>query len=146
MTMNGGSAGAGSGAGKAKAVASSGSRVLVIEDESSVATFVRLALERHGYEVTSSSSGVEGLQLLARQDFRGVISDFRTPGGITGADVHDWLRRHKPEMASRVIFITGDTASDETISMLAAAGTPCVEKPFRLHQLMKAVEKTIGKP
>jgi DNA-binding response OmpR family regulator len=122
------------------------SHILVIEDESSVATFVRLALERNGYQVTSSSSGVEGLQLLARQDFRGVISDFRTPGGITGADVHDWLRRHRPEMASRVIFITGDTASDETISMLAAAGTPCVEKPFRLHQLMEAVEKTIGKP
>src|SRR5271156_1743057 len=122
------------------------SHILVIEDESSVATFVRLALERHGYQVTSSSSGVEGLQLLARQDFRGVISDFRTPGGITGADVHDWLRRHRPEMASRVIFITGDTASDETIAMLAAAGTPCVEKPFRLHQLMEAVEKTIGKP
>jgi DNA-binding response OmpR family regulator len=125
---------------------SSSSHILVIEDESSVATFVRLALERNGYQVTSSSSGVEGLQLLARQDFRGVISDFRTPGGITGADVHDWLRRHRPEMASRVIFITGDTASDETISMLAAAGTPCVEKPFRLHQLMEAVEKTIGKP
>jgi DNA-binding response OmpR family regulator len=134
------------GASKPRAAACAGSRILVIEDETSVATFVRLALERNGYEVTSSSSGVEGLQLLARQDFRGVISDFRTPGGITGADVHDWLRRHKPEMASRVIFITGDTASDETISMLAAAGTPCVEKPFRLHQLMKAVEKTIGKP
>ncbi len=137
---------AGSGVGQAKAAASASSRILVIEDEASVATFVRLALERNGYEVTSASSGVEGLQLLARQDFRGVISDFRTPGGITGADVHDWLRRHKPEMASRVIFITGDTASDETISMLAAAGTPCVEKPFRLHELMKAVEKTIGKP
>jgi DNA-binding response OmpR family regulator len=137
---------AGSGVGKAKATASASSRILVIEDEASVATFVRLALERNGYEVASASSGVEGLQLLARQDFRGVISDFRTPGGITGADVHDWLRRHKPEMASRVIFITGDTASDETISMLAAAGTPCVEKPFRLHELIKAVEKTIGKP
>jgi DNA-binding response OmpR family regulator len=122
------------------------SRILVIEDESSVATFVRIALERNGYEVTSSPSGVEGLRLLATQDFHGVISDFRTPGGITGADVHDWLRRHRPEMAGRVIFITGDTASDETIAMLAAAGTPCVEKPFRLHQLMAAVEKTIGKP
>jgi DNA-binding response OmpR family regulator len=136
----------GDGLSKSNASPSTSSRILVIEDEASVATFVRLALERNGYHVTSSSSGVEGLQLLARQDFRGVISDFRTPGGITGADVHDWLRRHRPEMASRVIFITGDTASDETISMLAAAGTPCVEKPFRLHQLMEAVEKTIGKP
>ena len=121
-------------------------RILVIEDEPSVAAFLRTALERRGYEVTSSSSAVEGLRLLALYDFRGVISDFRTPGGITGSDVHDWLVRHRPEMASRIIFITGDTASDETIALLALAGTPCVEKPFRVQQLMDAVEKTIGKP
>jgi len=41
------------------------SHILVIEDEPSVAAFVRAALERHGYEVTSSSSAVEGLRLLA---------------------------------------------------------------------------------
>lgn len=121
-------------------------RILVIEDEPSVAAFLRTALERHGYQVTSSSSAGEGLRLLALHDFRGVISDFRTPGGITGSDVHDWLVRHRPEMASRIIFITGDTASDETIALLALAGTPCVEKPFRVQQLMDAVEKTIGKP
>ncbi|MGC1169117.1 MAG: response regulator, partial [Candidatus Acidiferrales bacterium] len=119
-------------------------RILVIEDESSVAAFLRTALERRGYEVTASSSAVEGLRLLALHDFRGVISDFRTPGGITGSDVHDWLVRHRPEMASRIIFITGDTASDETIALLALAGTPCVEKPFRVQQLMDAVEQTIG--
>jgi DNA-binding response OmpR family regulator len=121
-------------------------RILVIEDEPSVAAFLRTALERRGYEVISSSSAVEGLRLLALYDFRGVISDFRTPGGITGSDVHDWLVRHRPKMASRIIFITGDTASDETIALLALAGTPCVEKPFRVQQLMDAVEKTIGKP
>jgi len=47
-------------------------------------------------------------------------------------------------LASRIIFITGDTASAETVALLAQNGTPCVEKPFRVHQLMAAVEKTIG--
>jgi CheY-like chemotaxis protein len=75
-----------------------------------------------------------------------VISDFRTPGGISGADVQDWLRRHRPELAAKIVFITGDTASEETAALLAQAGTPCVEKPFRVHQLMAAVEKTIGRP
>jgi DNA-binding NtrC family response regulator len=107
---------------------------------------MRIALERRGYEVVPSSSAAEGLEVLAHGDFCGVISDFRTPGGITGADVHDWIRRHRPELASRVVFITGDTASDETIALLARSGTPCVEKPFRVHQLMAVVEKTIGKP
>ena len=121
-------------------------RILLIEDEPSVTAFLRAALERRGYEVVPSPSAANGLRLLATSDFHGVISDFRTPGGINGADVHDWLRRHRPELASRIIFITGDTASDETIALLAQAGTPCVEKPFRVHQLMAAVEKTLGKP
>jgi DNA-binding response OmpR family regulator len=123
-----------------------GTRILLIEDEPSVAQFLRTALERRGYEVVASASAADGLQLLASGDFRGVISDFRTPGGINGADVQDWLRRHPPELASRIIFITGDTASEETSALLAQAGTPCVEKPFRVHQLMAAVEKTIGRP
>lgn len=120
--------------------------ILLIEDERSVAAFVRMALERQGYEVVLSKSAAEGLQLLASGDFRGVISDFRTPGGITGADVRDWIRRHRPELESRVVFITGDTASDETLALLARAGTPCVAKPFRIKQLLTAVQETIGQP
>ncbi|MFZ3201451.1 MAG: response regulator [Candidatus Acidiferrales bacterium] len=131
--------------GSSQAVAAR-SRILLIEDEPSVAAFLRTALERRGYEVISSPSAAEGLQLLGSQNFHGVISDFRTPGGINGADVHDWLRRHRPALATRIIFITGDTASQETAALLAQAGTPCVEKPFRIHQLMAAVENTIGKP
>ena len=121
-------------------------RILLIEDEPSVAAFLRTALERRGYAVVPSPSAAGGLQLLAAGEFHGVISDFRTPGAINGADVHDWLRRHRPELAARLVFITGDTASDETLALLARAGTPCIEKPFRIHQLLAAVEKAIGKP
>lgn len=121
-------------------------RILVIEDEPSVMAFLRAALERRGYAVISSPTAAQGLELLASGDFCGVISDFRTPGGVTGADVHDWLTRNRPDLAARIIFITGDTASAETIALLAHSGTPCVEKPFRVHQLMDAVERTIGKP
>ncbi|MFZ0617810.1 MAG: response regulator [Candidatus Acidiferrales bacterium] len=121
-------------------------RILLIEDEASVAAFLRVALERRGYEVVPAGSAAEGLEKLAAEEFGGVISDFRTPGRMTGADVHDWLLNNRPELSARIIFITGDTASDETLTLLARSGTPCVEKPFRVHQLMDAVEKTIGRP
>ena len=121
-------------------------KILLIEDEPSVAAFLRTALERRGYSVVPSSSAAAGLRLLATGQFQGVISDFRTPGVVNGGDVHDWLQRHRPELAARVVFITGDTASSETLALLARAGTPCIEKPFRIHQLLAVVEKTIGKP
>jgi DNA-binding NtrC family response regulator len=120
--------------------------ILVIEDEPSVSAFLRAALERNGYAVVPSASGAEGLELLATRQFRGVISDIRTPGGVNGADVHAWILRHRPELCSRLIFITGDLANSETVALLKQSGTPCVEKPFRVRQLISLVEQTLGKP
>ncbi|HXY15239.1 MAG TPA: response regulator [Terriglobales bacterium] len=119
--------------------------VLLIEDESAVMAYVRTALERHGYQVVCTDSGAKGLQLLSSGDFLGVISDMRTPGGVDGADVHAWLLSHRPELAGRIVFITGDIANEDTAATLRRTGAPCVEKPFRVQQFISVVEKTIGK-
>jgi len=119
--------------------------VLLIEDESAVMAYVRTALEHSGYQVVCSESGAEGLRLLEQRDFLGVVSDMRTPGGVDGAGVHAWLSEHRPELASRVVFITGDIANEDTVATLRRTGAPCVEKPFRVQQFISVVEKTIGK-
>jgi len=119
--------------------------ILLIEDEPAVMEFVRAALERGGYAVVSAPSGAEGLRLLESQNFLGVVSDMRTPGGVDGADVHAWLTRHRPELARRTVFITGDLANEETVATLRRTGTPCVEKPFRVQQFIAVVQQTIGK-
>jgi CheY-like chemotaxis protein len=119
--------------------------VLLIEDEPAVMAYVRAALERSGYSVVCTESGVEGLRLLASEKFLGVVSDMRTPGGVDGADVHAWLARNCPELAQRIVFITGDIANDDTVATLRKTGAPCVEKPFRVQQFISVVEKTMGK-
>jgi len=119
--------------------------VLLIEDESAVMAYVRTALERHGYAVVCTESGAEGLQLLESGNFLGVVSDMRTPGGVDGADVHAWLSQHRPELASRIVFITGDIANEDTVAVLRKTGAPCVEKPFRVQQFIAVVEDTLGK-
>lgn len=120
--------------------------ILVIEDERSVSAFVRAALERRGYTVVEASSGVAGIQQLQEGSFAGVISDIRMPGSINGADVHDWIRKNRPDLTSRIILISGDTANSETQNLLASSPTPCLEKPFRVQKLISIVEKTFGKP
>jgi two-component system NtrC family sensor kinase len=119
--------------------------VLLIEDESAVMAYVRTALERHGYTVVGTDSGAEGLRLLESGEFLGVVSDMRTPGGVDGADVHSWLTRNRPELADRIVFITGDIANEDTAATLRKTGAPCVEKPFRVREFIEVVEKTIGK-
>src|SRR6266545_5152533 len=117
--------------------------LLVIEDEPSVMSYIKVALERRGYTVCGAKCGADALELLAEYEFAGIISDMRTPGGVDGADVHRWLELHKPEMAARLIFITGDTVNDETAATLRRTGAPYIEKPFRVHQLIDMVEQTI---
>src|ERR1043166_1844776 len=79
--------------------------ILLIEDEPSVTAFIRAALERRGYRVVPASSGAEGLECLSNGRFGGVISDIRMPGSVNGAEVHEWIRLHRPELQQRVILI-----------------------------------------
>ena len=119
--------------------------VLLIEDEPAVMAYVCAALERNGYSVVCAGSGAEGLRMLETGNFLGVVSDMRTPGGVDGADVHAWLASNRPDLASRLVLITGDIANEETVATLNRTGAPCVEKPFRVQQFISVVEQTMGK-
>ncbi len=124
---------------------SAGAPVLLIEDEPAVMEFVRSALERNGYKVVCAESGAHALRLLTGGDFHGIVSDMRTPGGVDGAQVHAWISANRPELASKLVFITGDIANEETAATLRRTGAPCVEKPFRVQQFIAVVEKTMGR-
>ncbi len=119
--------------------------LLLIEDEPAVMSFVQRALERGGYKVVGANSGSHALELLAVQQFCGIISDMRTPGNVSGGGVYQWLKQHRPELAKRIVFITGDIVNEDTVAILKETGAPCVEKPFRVQDLLNIVETTIGK-
>src|SRR3979490_1808791 len=119
--------------------------VLLIEDEPAVMAYVRAALERSGYQEVTRAWGADALSLLAGGEFQGIVSDMRTPGGVDGAQVHAWIADHRPELASKVVFITGDIANEETVATLQKTGAPCLEKPFLVQQFISVVEKTMGR-
>jgi len=119
--------------------------VLLIEDEPAVMAYVQAALERSGYPVVCCESGADALRLLASGSFLGVVSDMRTPGGVDGGQVYAWIKRHRPDLSERLVFITGDIANEETVATLRETGAPCVEKPFRVQQFIDVIFKTMGK-
>jgi DNA-binding NtrC family response regulator len=119
--------------------------LLLIEDERSVMDFISTALERSGYACHSANSAAEGLRALEAGNFSGIISDMRTPGGASGADVHAWIVAHRPELKDRMLFITGDTVNEDTMKALQSTGVPYLEKPFRVQELINIVGKIFGK-
>ena len=119
--------------------------ILLIEDEPAVMAYVSATLERSGYQVVCAKSGAEGVQLLESGEFLGVVSDMVTPGGVNGADVHAWIAAHRPNLTSKLVFITGDIANEKTVETLRQTGAPCVEKPFRVQQFIDVISRTFGK-
>ena len=119
--------------------------VLLIEDEPSIMALVSATLERNGYDVVCIESGAEALHLLEKGQFLGVVSDMRTPGGVDGAQVHSWISANRPDLVDKVVIITGDYANEETVTTLRKIGALYLEKPFRVQDLISAVEKTMGK-
>ena len=119
--------------------------VLLIEDEPSIMSLVTATLERNGYDVVCIESGAEALRLLEKGEFLGVLSDMRTPGGVDGAQVHTWISANRPDLENKVVIITGDYANEDTVSTLRKIGALYLEKPFRVQDLISAVEKTMGK-
>ena len=121
-------------------------RLLVVEDEAPIMALVRRALEPVGYTVVGVNSGAQALELLASHPFDGIISDMRTPGNVSGGGVYQWIKANRPELARKIVFVTGDIANEDTVAILRETGAPCVEKPFRLQNLIDTEEKTIGTP
>jgi DNA-binding NtrC family response regulator len=119
--------------------------VLLIEDEPSIMALVSATLERNGYSVVCIESGAEALRLLENGRYLGVVSDMRTPGGVDGAQVHTWITANRPDLINKIVIITGDYANEETVSVLRKIGALYLEKPFRVQDLISAVEKTMGK-
>jgi PAS domain S-box-containing protein len=116
--------------------------ILVLDDEKSIADMLAEMLGLLGYTPTVCNAPAHALELLEDKDFDLIISDFRMPG-INGRQFYELAARIKPELSSRIIFLTGDVVNEETQQFLKSIGNPHIAKPFNLNSVKKVVEDSI---
>ena len=104
-------------------------RALVVDDEADIADTIRELLEREGFDVTVASDGAAALMALDRDDFDVVLSDLRMPG-VSGPEMYARVREIRPQLLSRIAFVTGDTLGASMDEFLKESGRPVLEKPF----------------
>ena len=85
-------------------------RILVVDDEEGVRTFVAEALERDGHDVTQASDGAEALRLARAEPFDVVITDLRMPH-MDGMSLVRTLRTEQPDVELIVLTAFGDVAT-----------------------------------
>jgi CheY-like chemotaxis protein len=85
-----------------------------------------------GHQTVALASSEAALDLIDKEEYDVVISDVRMPG-IGGQGLYQQVKKRHPELAGRIIFITGDTISDSTYAFLQNVGNPHVGKPFMVE-------------
>jgi CheY-like chemotaxis protein len=115
--------------------------ILVIDDEVSVGQMLRRRLRDH--DVTPVTSAREALELLARDvRFDVILSDLMMPE-MSGMQLYDELVRTRPEIALRIVFMTGGAFTRGAPEFLERVPNECLEKPFTEAALRAAIQRVI---
>ena len=118
-------------------------RILVVEDERTLAGFVEQSLHAEGYAVTVVHDGERAeLEALAG-DYGLVLLDVMLPGE-SGLEVLDAIRARKPELP--VIMVTARGAIEQRVEGLDRGANDYVTKPFSLEELLARVRAQLRNP
>jgi CheY-like chemotaxis protein len=123
--------------------AGKGVRVLVVEDEPTVARLIADVLEDEGMQVDVLLDGHEALDRAARQTFDLVICDMKMPG-LDGQHFYKSLERSANPLRERFLFVTGDIIAAQTRDFLERHHLPHVAKPFRVEELTEKVHGVLA--
>jgi DNA-binding response OmpR family regulator len=116
-------------------------RILIIEDEESIARFIELELIHEGYQVEKAFNGREGLDKFQSHPFDLVILDIMLPG-LNGIEV---LRRIRQVSGIPVILLTARDAVVDKVTGLDSGADDYITKPFAIEELLARIRAAFRK-
>lgn len=115
-------------------------RILVVDDESIVHSFVSDALEDDGFNILTASNGMEALEIFEREPVDLLITDIRMPK-MDGVELVKRAKAIKPDLM--VIYMTGYANLNSAKDAIKQGASDYIMKPFELNEIRQAVYKAI---
>ena len=119
-----------------------GKRVLVIDDEKVMLKLVKAILTRAGYEVATTESIEEALELLRGQNFDLITCDLMLPG-ISGLDFLQMMQTGAVQPRVPVVVVTAAGYQTELEQARSLGAVHVLNKPFTSQQLVSVVETAL---
>lgn len=117
-------------------------KVLLIEDEITLAKIIKDTLESVGFDVCLAYNGEEGLKLFFESKPDVLISDIMMPK-ISGLDVVHRIR--KTNQYTPVIFLTAKTEVDDVVAGFETGANDYIRKPFAMKELVIRIKALTGR-
>lgn len=118
-------------------------KILLVEDEDAIRKFIKINLEREGYEVYEAGTGEEGIEIADSKDIKIVILDVMLPG-IDGFKVCEILRKKYKDLG--IIMLTAKAEDYDKIMGLQYGTDDYMTKPFNPTELtlrIKSLERRV---
>ena len=111
-------------------------RVLVVEDETKVGSFIKRALEEESYAVDLCEDGAQGLDMALSGTYDLIMIDLMLPS-LPGLEVLARLRKEK--IQTPVLILTAQSKVDQRVKGLDAGADDYLTKPFAIDELLARV-------
>ncbi len=121
-----------------------GKNVLVIDDEVHITELMFDVLARQGARIDLANTGIEALDQIKKKNYDVIICDQRMPG-VSGQRLYRLVESLNPELRHRFLFVTGDVVNAQTKRFFSQAGVAYIRKPFRIHELVDAIEGLLSR-
>ena len=118
--------------------------ILVVDDEPGIASALAHLLRRDGHTVDTAANGQLALTKLHTHAYDLILCDLRMPE-LDGPGLYQALQQQHPHLLRRVIFLTGDTLSEEARTFLEQTKVPRLSKPCRAAEVRQLVQHVLQK-
>ena len=122
----------------AQATPSGPATILVIDDEVHLRRVLSDVLLSFGHRVDEARDGAEAMGKLGAGTYDLVMLDLRLPD-VDGRVVWQWITERRSDLVNRVVFMTGDTMSEETQAFLQGTGRLVVSKPLSYDRVRAVI-------
>jgi two-component system OmpR family response regulator len=111
-------------------------RILIVEDDTKIASFLVRGLKQAGFAVDRASNGVDGLELALAEPYDAAVVDIMLPK-LDGLALIDRLRHDK--VMTPVIILSAKRSVDDRVKGLHSGGDDYLTKPFALSELVARI-------
>jgi len=115
-------------------------RILVVEDDKKIASFILKGLKEAGFAVDVANDGVDGLHLGMTEPYDAAVVDIMLPG-LDGISLIERLRGKR--IATPVIILSAKRSVDDRVKGLQSGGDDYMTKPFSFSELLARIHALI---
>ncbi|MBR5604865.1 MAG: response regulator transcription factor [Verrucomicrobia bacterium] len=115
-------------------------KILVIEDDEKIASFIAKGLKENGYDVDMAADGLLGQSMAEQEQYDAVVADIMLPSKDGLKIVQDLRAKN---ISIPVIFLSAKSSVEDRIAGLQAGGDDYLGKPFAISELTARIQALI---